>query len=479
MKILPFIITSILLVFSIQAKAMADTLTIQLKPTENNYLSIQNALSAKTDKPLKIILDGVFKIDRTLTTEKDHTSIDFTKNSKILFTTNDNTGIIFKNNNCVLKNGKIEGTGKSASNFYVGYGILIYGSDNNKVLNTTFTKMSGAAIFMMYRTKGCDHNLISGNKIRDSAFYLGEKGDEAAIFLGYSGDNYFHNNNIVENNEIDGNNILKIGIGLIGHGQHNTFRNNNIKNCLNYGIVAYESIYTDLSLSGTQILNNFVENIGEIGNRTTKKGMGIYLLKSKDSKISGNTVKNAMKNSDRSETLGSGGISVIISPNTLVENNIVDGSAMYGIQSDYSFGSVFKNNKVSNTGRSGAYFINMNDVLIDGNTFRNCAAPVIKGYFQYTSFRNIGDQLNTNQYKNISTGSNFIMINNSIYTDQVAVSFQGIENDTSKNVIGNRIKNNVFKDNKIIGSTTDLSKIILFQNEITGSNKILNNLLRR
>ena len=71
------------------------------------------------------------------------------------------------------------------------------------------------------------------------------------------------------------------------------------------------------------------------------------------------------------------------------------------------------------------------------------------------------------------------MINNSIYTDQVAVSFQGIENDTSKNVIGNRIKNNVFKDNKIIGSTTDLSKIILFQNEITGSNKILNNLLRR
>jgi hypothetical protein len=49
--------------------------------------------------------------------------------------------------------------------------------------------------------------------------YLGEIGDDAGILLGYSGDGYFHENNIITNNEIDGNNILKIGAGIIGHGK--------------------------------------------------------------------------------------------------------------------------------------------------------------------------------------------------------------------------------------------------------------------
>ena len=460
--------------FSIHVTAISDTVSIRLAPTQNSTQTIQNALAVSTKLPLKIILNGTFKVNRTLFTTKDHTIIEFTKGSKIIFTTNNNTGILLKNNYCTVKNGTIQGNGKSAPDFYSGCGLVIYAADHNKVLNMTFDQISGHSIFMMYREKGCESNLIFGNKIIHPVFSLGLTGDEAGIFMGYSGDNYFHKDNIIENNTVDGNNVLKIGIGLIGHGRDNIFRGNIVKNCLNYGIVAYESVYTDVSLSGTQILNNFIENIGEIGSRKTVKGMGIYLLKSGDSKISGNTVKNTMRNSDRSETLGSAAISNSISPNTLVENNIVDGSGMYGIESDYSFGSIFSNNKISNTQKSGAYFINMNDVKIEKNIFINCEGPVIKGYFQHTSLPHIQDQLETDEFKDISTGRRFVIKNNIFYTDKDVFYFTGTEADKSLKYLGNYIRDNVFVDNIVISPDKRNQNRVFFRSEIMGTNKINN-----
>ena len=464
--------------FSINVSAISDTVSIRLAPTQNCTQTIQNALAVSTKLPLKIILNGTFKVDRTLFTTKNHTIIEFTKGSKIIFSTNNNTGILLKNNYCTVKNGTIQGNGKSSPDFYSGCGVVIYATDHNNVLNMTFDQVSGHSIFMMYREKGCESNLISGNKIIHPVFSLALTGDEAGIFMGYSGDNYFHKDNIIENNTIDGDNILKIGIGLIGHGRNNIFRGNTVRNCLNYGIVAYESVYTDVSLSGTQILNNFIENIGEIGSRKTVKGMGIYLLKSGDSKISGNTVKNTMRNSDRSETLGSAAISVSISPNAIVENNIVDGSGMYGIEADYSSGSIFRNNQISNSSRSAAYFINMNDVLVENNTFKNSEAPMIKGYFQNTSLPHILEQLQTMRYKNEDTGRRFIIKNNIFYSNDYVLFFTGTLPDITKNDKGNLIRDNVFEKNVVITNDHAIKDRFFFREEVVGTNISRKNTIR-
>ncbi|WP_349644563.1 right-handed parallel beta-helix repeat-containing protein [Chryseobacterium herbae] len=380
-------------------------------------------------------------------------------------------------NSCIIENGFFSGTGKSTRSFYDGYGILMLGASKCIIRNNRFDNISGVNIMMVpNKNIGCQDNIIRNNVFTNPKIETSKnEGDDAVILMGYSGDGYFNSNNIIENNQLEGNNIPKIGIGIIGHGRDNIINNNKISGFRHYGIIAYESVYTDKSLSGTVITNNTVENIGNWEGAKTYKGMGIYLMKSRNSKIIGNKIYNVLKSSDEKETLGPGAISVSLSPETIISDNVIENSYMYGIVSDYSFNSKFINNQIRDVRKSGAYFINMNDVDVMGNTFQNIGEVVIKGYFENTSLQYIKDQMQTDKYLNLDTGNNFIIKNNKFYTKGNVLCFSGTGADKAKKYIGNKVKRNVFESNEIIGNTKKQEEIVSFKEENTGSNLVQKN----
>src|SRR5690606_31867076 len=154
---------------------------------------------------------------------------------------------------------------------------------------------------------------------------------------------------------------------------------NRITNFRSYGIIAYESIYTDKSLFNTNIESNHIENIGRIDGQLTKKGMGIYLMKSKNSRIVNNTVINTLLGNDKSETLGSGAITLNGSINSLVSGNIIRKSNMYGITNAYAFNTPIIENTISDISKSAIYLINVNDLSIRNNNIYNSVETVFKG----------------------------------------------------------------------------------------------------
>lgn len=456
------------------------TITFLIKPTKNDFENIQKVLEYKTSKKLVLILDGIFKVNNTLMTHKDFTSILLKPKSRLIFTNEKASGLIIRNNYCEVKNGNIEGSGKSSSNYYTGFGILISGASNNLVSNVTLSKISGNSIFLMYGNQGCNYNKIINNKIINPSFYINKEGDEAGIILGYSGEGYSHNFNLIENNIIDGANKIKIGIGLIGHGRKNIFRNNTVKNCLNYGILAYESKYTDTALSETLIEHNNVEGIGEVGNNTTVKGMGIYLLKSIHSIVRYNTVTNTLRNSNQSETLPAGGIAISMSPKCTVEHNNISNSFMYGIAIDYSSGSSILNNNIANIRKSGIYLVNLNNVIISKNKIASTQESLIKGYFEHTSTQAIiNDDIN-NRFKNQNTGIDIKVVQNSfILNNNIALYFRGTPKNMFPKYPGNLIKNNSFARNTITGSNLPIEQLVRFELEEKGNNFITNNLIKK
>jgi parallel beta-helix repeat protein len=430
----------------------------------------QEAFNNKTGKALKIIISkGNYRISNTIETTRPNTYIYFEKGSTVYLQNNQSAGFIFKNDNIRFSNAKIIGNGVTAKDMYSGYGIMLFGANHCLLENNEFSKISGINIlFYPNKNKGCSNNTIYNNKITAPAFNISKAGDEAGIMLGYSGRGYTHNDNLIANNNIDGNNILKLGIAVIGHGRNNEIKNNIVSNCIAYGITAYESEYGENTLQYTKIIGNKINNIGEIGRKTTVKGMGIYLLKSLNSTVEGNTVSNAMKNSDKTESLGPGSISISVSPNTSVKNNIVTSSGMYGIVSDYSFNSVFEGNQISNTAKSGMYFINMNNVIVRNNTFSNIGDVVIKGFFEPTKQTYIREKWIKDEFYDVNTGMNFTIKNNKFNTSNQLVYFY--ENQDT-----NMIKNNNFEDNVIPKGLKKANELVKFGKSNSLNNKINNN----
>ena len=457
----------------------SDTLVLTVRPSQNDFESIQKALDTQTSGPLKVVLSGSFRIFDVLITKRHSTTIEFTQGA-VLHLMNRNTGgILLQHNNCHVKNGYIKGSAKSALTFYEGYGVMFYGVSNCSVQNTVFDRISGLSIYLApnERNKGCVANYVFNNRIINPAINLIGNGDESGILLGYSGKGYSHRDNIIKNNFIDGNNVLKVGIGIIGHGNNNTFWANEIKNCLCYGIISYESQSTDTALSGSKILHNAISNIGQVGDEKTVKGMGIYLMKSHNSVVKGNKVYNTLRNSDRSETLGAGAITTSGSVGSLVDSNYIDGSEMYGYVNDYSFNSIFSNNTILNTRKSGAYFINVNNVKVVNNTFRNIGEVVFKGYFEHTSLPYIKQQWRIKTYLNQSTGNNIIIENNHIYSGKDILYFTGTAPE--KNNRGNTIFRNYFKGNRIYGNVKKISNLVFYREEKSGENYIINNVINK
>ena len=467
-------------IFSSLFSQINDTVNVSIN-TDNirNHTSVfQNALNKMDGKVLKIIVKkGNYFVDTSISTARTHTAIIFEKGAILNFTSNLSSGIIVQNDFFTLKNAYIKGNGKSALNFYSGFAVLLSGVEHCNITGNTFDNISGnnLVFYPNSQNRGSSFNHINSNTFLNPVFKISETADESLIMMGYSGYNYMHNNNIIENNILDGANFIKLGIGFIGHGDNNVFRKNKISNCLSYGIVSYESQVVGNTMKNNQIIDNEIRNIGQIGYKKTVKGMGIYLMTSIHALVSGNKIYNTLRNSDRSETLGAGAISVSLSPDAVVENNIIDGSEMYGIVSDYSFGSQFLTNTIQNTVKSGAYFINMNDVIISGNTFKKIGELVLKGYFENTSLQYIKDQMRIEKYKNLDTGNNFVITKNKFYSDKDILYFVGTPADPSTNYPGNQIKNNVVTDNQIFGPSRNQDQLINFRQANQSKIKIKNN----
>ncbi|PUB28532.1 parallel beta-helix repeat protein [Elizabethkingia sp. YR214] len=463
--------------FLFSQQVVGDTLVSQITP--QNVTSINNILKNKINRPQKIIFEsGKYYFDNVLSTNSDNILFEFKKGSVIYLKDNVHGFLLIQNDNITVKNLTLIGNGTSSNSFYEGYGILVMGSNNTKIRNSKFSKISGNAIFLYMKGKtGCRNSIIENNIISDPAFNISKNGDESAILLGYSGDGYFHENNIIRKNIIDGNNILKVGIGIIGHGRNNTIENNTISNLLAYGIIAYESKYVDNALNGTKITGNKISNIGEIGNNKTFKGMGIYLQKSHSSLVDSNIITNVLRNSDRSETLGQGAISLGASANVQATNNSISGSEMYGIVAAYADGSKIFNNKISNVRKSGIYLINLNNVIIQKNIFTNIQEVVFKGFFGNTKNAIYSQNKPLMQYRDQNTGHGIIISGNTLNAPLAILNFTGQK--TVNNFMGNDIYGNVFKNNIINNPQNTVSNSIQFQFQKDNSNVVKDNKINK
>lgn len=454
-----------------------DTLYIQIQKTEktNDNELFKNALSKDYgNRPVKVTVKrGNYQISEIIWTKNKNTSIQFENNSIVKFA-NNKSGFVINSNNFTLENGTFIGNGIDATGFYNGYAFLIYGSDNVTIKNSSFTDISGNPIFLTFVGKrGCTNCKIINNTIKFPSMKSKKNTEKLGIILGYSGLGYSHTNNLIKDNYIDGNNIIGIGIGIIGHGKGNVIDGNTIENCLSYGILSYESQDDENTLTETTVSGNTVRNIGEIGNNKTVMGMGIYLMSSHNSKIIGNEIYNTLRNSNKTETLPAGAIALNSSTNTKIENNVVDNSNMYGYVNAYGFNSTFKNNTITNIEKSGVYLINVNDNIVADNTFKNIKEVVIKGYFWSTEDKAFSANVSVRKYKDIKTGNNISIYNNSFYSPIDVLYFTG-QNGQNGNAI-NKIKNNRFVNNTIYNSKKRVKDTVFFREEVDNSNSISNN----
>ncbi len=421
---------------------------------KSGYDLLKNSINQYGSGRLTIIIeDGVYTLDQVLVIDKNNVNLDLKGKATIRFSSNSG-GIVIRGNNCSIKNGTFIGNGISAKTISTGFGIFLAGVKNATIAGNTFMNTSGVPIFLGRSSNGsgCQYASIQGNKISKVALRLRDDGDEAGILIGYSGDNYFHLNNSITNNVIEGNNVLNVGIGLIGHGKDNLISGNTVRNCRAYGIIAYESDYTEKSLYRTTIRNNDIENIGRTDGKSTKKGMGIYLMKSQNSIIENNTVINTLLGNDRSETLGSGAITLNGALNSKVVGNTIERSQMYGITNAFSFNTDISNNIINGIQKSAVYFINVSDVRVNNNKIKSVNEIVFKGFFENTSLNYIRKTWKFAKYQNINTGNNISIIGNIIDDSNRLIDF--VSNKKSNNYKGqvykgNILNNNVFKNNTI------------------------------
>lgn len=458
----------ILLICASISTSFSQEKTILINDTKQNLENnprITAVLSNNTGETIRIFVKrGNYRVNTPIKVRRSNVIIEFENGANIYFTSN-NAGIIVSGNNCQIKNGNFIGNGQSAKDIYNGFGILLAGADNAIISGNSFTNISGIPIFIARSAsgKGSSNNIITYNTIKNNALIPRKDGDEAGILMGYSGNGYFHSNNKITYNTIEGNRKLNIGIGLIGHGKDNLISNNTIRNCLSYGIIAYESDYTEKSLYRTTVESNIIENIGRVDGVKTKKGMGIYLMKSQNSRVANNQIRNTLLGNDKSETLGSGAITLNGALNCIVTGNIIDKSNMYGITNAYSFNSKISGNKISDINKSAIYLINVADVEISLNEIRNVQELVFKGFFENTSLNYIKKTWKFSKYQNVNTGNNINILNNAITNSKRIISFTSTA--ANSNYKGQKYKGNVLGNNRFSNNTINAAKYNLENNE--------------
>ena len=351
---------------------------------------------------------GKYYFDNIILLDQDNLTLTAIPKS-VSFNLSQKGGILIKGRNIIVSNLDLVGKNQSAKDMYSGYGIMILGATNIKLTNNTFSNISGTNIAILPdKSNGAFNVDITENKFHNHNFKMPLASDNSAILIGYSGKHYMHRNINISYNIIDGSNKLNNGVSVIGHAENINVTNNIISNFLSYGIVMYESDNDPFTLRGNNISYNKITNIGEINNNKTKKGMGIYLMKSHFTNISHNVLQNVLRNSDQSETLATGGIALNGTQGCKVMNNEIVSSNMYGIVTAYSFDTLLEKNKFGNTIKENLYFISNNDLKIYNNIFTGQKGSYIKGFLSNTSSQK---DLPSN-VRNIDTGYGIEIANN-------------------------------------------------------------------
>ncbi len=461
----------------------ADTITINVKDagakgdgTTDDYAAITKALSQGT-QPAKIYFPaGNYLITKSLSTTHDGTVLSFDKGAKLIIdNSNLEGGILLKNNSCSVIGAYIQGNNISSKAMVRGFGIELLGVSDCKVLNCTLYQIGGPSIFLYSKgNAGCHQCLIDGNIITEPAFDRKINQDAPGIMVGYSGNGYFHTNITISHNTVDGNEKIAHGIAMIGHAHDVLIANNNVKNCLRYGIITYNSIYTVMTVKNMNVIHNVVDNIGD-RSKPNPYGMGIYIMESHYSIIRGNKVTNTLINTDNSELLPPGAISLNGSIECVVDSNTVQVSHKYGIMIDEGFNTTVTNNIIDNTGMSGIYLSNTSGNMVSGNTLTHIKDYAVKGFFVHTSRKGF-DNLNIDQYKNSPTGQNITITNNNFSTSRTdrAIYMMGDQPNPSTNYVGNQIQNiKVF--NNTIHMQNHSPDFVHFEREVGGTNSAHDN----
>jgi parallel beta-helix repeat protein len=398
--------------------------------------SIQSAVNNLINGGVVYFPKGSYKISTPINTIAENTYFVFEKGAKLILSGDDVGGISLNHNNCGVIGGTFVGSGGSSSTPYVGYGVTLLAVDNCIIRDNHFIDISGISIFLRYsEAKGCKNNLIESNIIETPSCTLQ---DGSGILVGYSNDGYYHEDNIISGNYIDGNNVISNGIALITHAINNIVKDNTVKNCIRYGIVSYESDYIDFTLKHTTIENNRVENIGAEGG-SINWGMGIYLAKSHYSTVRNNKIYNALIGNDTGELLPQGAIGLNGCIGCNVTGNQIFDSNLHGIYLKETFETVCNDNFIDGTVKTGIKMTNCNDIEVSENVLKNITTLGIQGVFAVTPVTN------PDGYAEISSGKNLSIFNNKIKSpNNFCINFTGLETMLLENI---SIKNNMIYSN--------------------------------
>ena len=296
---------------------------------------------------------------------------------------------VSSNNNVITKN--------SASNNY-GDGFKLYYSSNNTITGNIASN-NGHGIYI----SSSINNIITGNNASNNG---------GGIFLRYSSKNTITGNNAsnndgdgiclsssCNNNTITGNkdNNNGAGIHLSSSCNNNTLTGNNASNNI-YGVYLYSScnnnvitgntfvndglfVYDPISYQNTVDCNNITVENQDLSNTS----VGIELLRTEDSRISNNTVRNnnwngiwlyhSSNNNITGNTAcnnnGAGIYLIFYSSNNNIACNIASNNGGDGIHLHYSYKTNITGNTVCDNKWHSIYLWDSSNNVITGNNASN------------------------------------------------------------------------------------------------------------
>jgi parallel beta-helix repeat protein len=327
------------------------------------------------------------------------------------------------------------------------YGIRLYRSSNNSITGNNITANNWYGIYLEYSS----NNIITGNNIANNG---------GGIYLYYSSNNSITGNNIANNwygiglggssnNSITGNNITannQYGIWLEYSSNNsivgNTFINDGLSvqesyhnfvkdNTVNGKPLVYLEGEADHSISDAgQVILVSCNRIRVENLNLSKTSVGIQLLKTNDSIITGNNIANNWYG------IGLGG-----SSNNIITGNNITANNWYGIWLYRSSNSIITGNNIANNG-DGIYLYYSSNNSITGN---NITANNWDGIYLYYSSNNsiTGNNITANNRDGICLGyssNNSITVNNITANNWDGIRLYDSSNDNI--ITGNNIAAN-------------------------------------
>lgn len=345
----------------------------ELQPGNGDLNKLQKAL----DTGGYVIIAKPYTINAPLSINVENTKVWFYGAGKITTSVNTNIFNMYADN-CKVLNAKLEGFGSPSTILYNGTGITLYGVKGCEVSYAKITNTGGSPIALLARNvggtiKSCVNNVIAYNDL-DCILSAKRGFDSAGILVGYSNyqaEGYSHDNNHIYANRILGKTFIDHGIAFIGHGNGNRFTQNTISDCLEYGIVVYQSPYIDNTLYDNIVSGNKINNIGHVSDNLCIKGMGIYLQKSDSTIVHGNIIDNVMLGTNNDTNLSRAGIAVGACVGVIVSDNIIENSKQFGIQFAESYGCKATNNFMDKVALDLVRITSSSKIDIIGNTGLN------------------------------------------------------------------------------------------------------------